>query len=330
MTLRPCAIEMGIIDRWQKGLPLVAKPYAEMARREGLSEQDVMQQLAHLLATGVIARIGATVRPNTAGASTLAAMSVPAEQLETVAEIVNQEPGVNHNYERDHALNLWFVATGANRPAVDAALSRIEARSGHGVIDLPLTRSYFIDLGFPLHDREGWKLQRKSDLQQPDEPVVLLDNERRLLIALQDGLALVPRPYHALGKAVGLSEDEVVAQLESLLRRGIITRLGLIVRHRELGFAANAMAVWDIDDAKIDSVGAQLACEPAVTLCYRRPRRPPVWPYNLFCMVHGRERAMVEREVERLALRAGIADRPRAVLFSNRRFKQRGASLTAA
>ena len=151
------------------------------------------------------------------------------------------------------------------------------------------------------------------------------DIDRRLLAAIQDGLPLTPRPYAAVGEALGLSEAEVIARLGALLDRGIVRRLGLIVRHRELGYRANAMIVWDLPDAAVDEIGARIAAFPFVTLCYRRERRPPDWPYNLYCMIHGRERTAVLAQLDEIVATLGIGSAPRAVLFSRRRFKQRGA-----
>ena len=102
-------------------------------------------------------------------------------------------------------------------------------------------------------------------------------------------------------------------------------RLGLVLRHRELGYRANAMTVWDVPDERVPDAAAALTRLPFVTLCYRRPRRPPVWPYNLFCMIHGQDRALVLAEVEEATAVAGLSGLPRAVLFSRRCFKQRGA-----
>jgi DNA-binding Lrp family transcriptional regulator len=151
------------------------------------------------------------------------------------------------------------------------------------------------------------------------------DQNRRLLAAMQNGLPLTPRPYRDLGARLGMSEVEVLRRLSALLEAGVIKRLGLIVRHRELGYAANAMAVWDVPDEDADAVGRRIAGIDFVSLCYRRPRRMPDWPYNLFCMIHGRDRRVVLGQVEAVARLAGLTDRPSAVLFSRRRFKQRGA-----
>jgi DNA-binding Lrp family transcriptional regulator len=153
----------------------------------------------------------------------------------------------------------------------------------------------------------------------------LNDGERRLIAAIQDGLPLVPRPYAAIGGALHMSEAEVIAALRRLIEGGVIKRFGVIVRHRELGYRANAMVVWDVPDARVADAGRTLAALPFVTLCYRRPRRLPAWPYSLFCMIHGRDREAVEALVDEASAAAGLESLPRAVLFSRRRFKQRGA-----
>jgi DNA-binding Lrp family transcriptional regulator len=149
--------------------------------------------------------------------------------------------------------------------------------------------------------------------------------DRRLIAALQDGLPLAPFPYAELGRQTGLSESEVLRRLAALIEGGVIRRFGCIVRHHELGYTANAMVVWDVPDDAVDEIGVRVATREFVTLCYRRIRHPPAWPFNLFCMVHGRDRAMVLQQVEALRQLPDLAGRPTAVLFSRRRFKQRGA-----
>ena len=119
------------------------------------------------------------------------------------------------------------------------------------------------------------------------------DTDHHILAAMEDGLPLIPRPYQELAERLGVAEDELIARLRALLECGIIKRLGLIVRHHELGYAANAMVVWDVPDEAVGAIGRRMSELPFVTLCYRRERRPPTWPYNLFCMIHGRDRHTV-------------------------------------
>jgi DNA-binding Lrp family transcriptional regulator len=151
----------------------------------------------------------------------------------------------------------------------------------------------------------------------------------RLLEALQDGLPLDPRPYAALGARLGRSEADVITAIERLIGNGTIRRFGIIVRHHELGYCANAMVVWDVPDSEVATAGRQLAALPFVTLSYRRPRRLPDWPYNLFAMIHGRDRAAVEGLIVQATKAAALEDVPSATLFSRRRFKQRGARYVA-
>ena len=154
--------------------------------------------------------------------------------------------------------------------------------------------------------------------------------DRRLLHAIADGLPLTPRPFETLAGELGVGEDEVLERLQRLIDGGVITRFGVVVRHRELGYLANAMAVWDVPDGAVESIGEKVRTLSFVTLCYQRPRRLPDWPYNLFCMVHGRDRAIVRQQIREINDACGLGTQPQDVLFSLRRFKQCGAHYAPA
>jgi DNA-binding Lrp family transcriptional regulator len=155
--------------------------------------------------------------------------------------------------------------------------------------------------------------------------MVLSDKDRQLIAAIQGGLPLVAKPYAAIAEQLGLTEAGVIARLETLQAAGMIKRMGVVVKHRELGYRANAMVVWDIPDDQVERIGELLAGETCVTLCYQRPRRLPAWRYNLFCMIHGSERDSVLRRLEQIASNHGLEKIPHSVLFSGHSFKQRGA-----
>lgn len=312
-----------LIDGWQRGFPLVPRPYAEIGAALGLAESEVLRRLRTLKDSGALSRIGAIVRPNTAGASTLAALATPEADIGRIAGLVVAEPGVNHAYEREHRYNLWFVATAADRAGVDSALARIAARAGLPVLDLPMIRDFHIDLGFSIFDKPGARTARNG-ARPPSAPVS--DDDRRLLATMEDGLALAPEPYADLARRLRANEGEVRARLAALVESGVVRRLGLVLRHRAFGYDANAMVVWDIPGERLDKTAAQFVAHDFVTLCYERPRRED-WPYNLFTMVHGRERAQTLAEVAQLA---ALCDAPHEILFSRRCFRQRGARLSAA
>lgn len=151
--------------------------------------------------------------------------------------------------------------------------------------------------------------------------------DRRIVRATQGGLPLEPRPYRAVAEAVGLEPDEVMARMERMLAAGAIRRIGAVPNHYALGYRANGMAVWDVDDEAVDALGAEIAARGLSSHCYRRPRHPPRWPYNLFTMVHGRERAEAMRAVEAIAAVLGPAARSHEVLFSTRILKKTGLRL---
>jgi DNA-binding Lrp family transcriptional regulator len=148
-----------------------------------------------------------------------------------------------------------------------------------------------------------------------------------LIRVIQGGLPLVERPFAAVAAELGWTEEAVIERIRALRAQGAIKRLGVVVRHQELGYGANAMVVWDLPDAKVDTLGRRIGALPFVTLCYRRPRRPPEWPFNLFTMIHGRDRAAVLTQVAHLKadLETELGPLTNAVLFSGQRFKQRGA-----
>ncbi len=151
------------------------------------------------------------------------------------------------------------------------------------------------------------------------------DTDRRLLAAIAKGLPLAPRPFAEVAARLGLSEAEVIARLAQLKRSGVLRRFGVVVRHHELGYGANAMVVWDAPDDQVRALGRCLAGFDFITLCYQRPRRLPQWRYNLYCMIHGKSREEVLSNLEWMVNRCGLQSLPHEVLFSRRRFKQCGA-----
>ncbi|HET9337573.1 MAG TPA: Lrp/AsnC family transcriptional regulator [Casimicrobiaceae bacterium] len=145
--------------------------------------------------------------------------------------------------------------------------------------------------------------------------------------ATQAGLPLVARPYDAIAASLGVEPRVVIERLGAMLASGAIRRIGVVPNHYRLGWTANGMSVWDVDDARVDALGDKVGALPGVTHCYRRPRRLPAWPYNLFAMVHGRTRAEVEAQVADIAALLGDAARAHDVLYSTRILKKTGLRL---
>ena len=148
---------------------------------------------------------------------------------------------------------------------------------------------------------------------------------RRLIEVLQDGLATVSRPYALIGQQLDISEDEVIVRLTRLKQLGLIKRLGVIVNHRKLGYRSNAMVVFDVPDDLVTQIAGHVSKFSFVNLCYLRPRRGNQWPYNLYCMIHGKNREKVLQQLEHLIESCGLLSFSHEVLFSKQCFKQRGA-----
>lgn len=165
----------------------------------------------------------------------------------------------------------------------------------------------------------------KYRLPSLPQQVVLDDIDQRLITLIQTGLPLSPTPYADIGEKLQLDEEDVIQRIQKLNDDNVIKRFGVVVRHHELGYKANAMTVWNIPDEAVSELGACMGQFDFVTLCYRRPRRLPDWPYNLFTMIHGKDRDDVMANIELLAKRCNLKEVEYNVLFSTRRFKQRGA-----
>ena len=311
-----------LLNDWQQRLPLLPQPFEAMGRRYGCSEAVVMEQLAQALAQGSVSRLGGVFAPGSGGAGLLCALAVPSERLESVAAQVNAMPGVNHNYEREHVYSLWFVVTGPSREWIEQRLHSLEQDCGLQALRLPMVRPYRINLGFDLRVRGPVPVP--AGAAQPARVRAITQAQRPLAALLEQGLPLQPRPYAAWAQAMGWTEAEVLATLQAWLDAGVLRRFGVIVRHHELGIASNAMCVFDVPDEQVDVHAKVLAQQPGVTLCYRRERAPG-WPYNLFCMIHGREREGVRAALAAAREAAGLLAFPQAQLFSRRRFKQCGS-----
>lgn len=322
----PDSAEFALLNDYQHDFPLLDRPFAELAGRHALDEERVLGVFARWLHDGTISRIGAVLAPGRIGESALAALAVPAADVEAVAARVSAIPEVNHNYLREHEINLWFVITARCPTSFRAVIERIERDTGYPVLVLPLEEAFHIDLGFDLDQHRRAARRAKADVQAAGEsPCLLPLLEQQLLEALQDGLPLTPQPYTEIGRRVGLAGDRVIEMITNWLVEGVCKRFGVVVRHHELGFIANAMCVWDVPDQLVRDLGRRMAREPGVTLCYRRRRAAPMWSYNLFCMIHGRARGEVLAVRDAIAQRHGLDQWQHAVLFSTRRFKQRGA-----
>ena len=337
------ALDAALINHLQRALPISERPFADAAAALGTDEATLIARLHALLAAGVLTRLGPMFQIERGGGQfVLAALAAPEACYAAVTEQVNAQPEVAHNYRREHALNMWFVIAAESPAAAHAACQRIEALTGLPVHAFPKEREFRVDLYLPAQAdgaapaapavppalRADAQEQAQAQAQAPTVArASLTDAERRLIAATQGGLPLVERPYDAVGAALGLSGAQVRAQLAAMQARGLVRRVAAVPNHYALGYVANGMTVWDVDDEQVDALGARIGAHPGVSHCYRRPRRPPVWRYNLFAMLHGHSRAEVEAQAAELAALLGSACRAHDILYSSAILKKTGLRL---
>jgi len=339
-------LQQDIINNFQKDFPLCDSPYFTIAQKlnsindetyneNKVTEQSVFNAFVDLDISGVTSRIGPVFDHKKAGASTLAALAVKEDDLDKVASIVNQFEQVNHNYARGSHFNktdynLWFVVTASDPVALNNALTRIELLTGLKVLILPMEASYHLDLAFSINvtGKVSTKVNDHPSVEEIAEqaPSLTEIKKSQLRKLIESGLPKQLQPYQALAEAIDCTEQQVLTQIANWQQTGLIRRFGLVVKHRKLGYNANAMVVWNIDNEQVDTIAAKLAKREEVSLCYRRPRRLPDWPYNLFCMIHGTDKDVVLQQIEELTQELSLTKIEKDILFSYKAYKQKGAS----
>ena len=306
----------------QRGLPLVERPFAVLGERVGLSETAVLDCVAGMMASGAARRLGAVFDSRSLGyESTLCAVDVPSANLEEVAARLTPSTGITHCYEREGRPNLWFTLT-APKDGLTAERIRVAALlHPHALLDLPSVRTFKIEAVFDTRSIDGHADSRKSQarVRHLHQPRALEKPERTVVRRFQDSIPLVPEPFTALGNELGWTAKDLLALLAQWKESGILRRIGLIVRHRELGFAANGMGVWQVDPPQAAEAGRVLASVPDVTHCYER-RLHALFPFNLFAMIHAGNRDDLYRLWERMTATAGL--KAGQLLVSAREFKK--------
>ncbi len=319
------ALDAALLSELQERFPLSVTPFRELAQRLGTDEAAVLDRVVALHESGILRHVTPIFEPAALGyASSLVAMRVPEERLAAAVEAVNAHPGVSHNYRREHAFNLWFTI--AVPPGLDlrAHIDRLHAlASAASTRPLPTLRRFKIGVSLDLSGERAMDHQDDAPSgasghgAAPAAP--LTERDIGIIRAVQGNLPLQREPFADAARALGMAQSEVVAALDDLRARGCLRRVAGIVRHRQAGFTANGMGVWNVPDADTVAIGEAMARYSAISHCYERPRYPD-WPYNLFTMIHARNRDECDAFVAGLARTHGIEDH--AVLYSTVEYKK--------
>jgi len=317
------------INRYQGGFPIVEHPYSCIAANLGTDEANLIATIEGLLADGILSRFGPLYDASSmGGALTLAAMSVPQKKFTGIAEAINNLPEVAHNYRRAHTLNMWFVIATETPGQLQQTIERIEQLSGLAVYNFPKIQTFYLGLWLSLDNSGG--VRTVSIEESARRAGMNIDQfDRDIIRASQDGFALHPDPYGEVAKHCGRDRQRVMERIRKMLDCGVIRRIGAVPNHYRLGLSCNGMSVWDVADERLDALGELVGKLDCVSHCYERPRHLPLWPYNLYAMVHGHDREEVNQKVNKIAELLGSDCMQYDVLVSTRILKKSGLRLVA-
>ena len=302
--------------------PLVDRPYAEIAAKHGLSEDEVMRRVSVLKGLGLIRQINAIFDTRRLGyKSALIAFAVKPDKLDAVADRINEHPGVSHNYERNHEYNMWFTLAVPPGEDMKDELDRMAALDG--VVKyrlLPTLKMYKIGVKLDMVNEDAEKPKPTEEVKElnPDR-LEITERDKEFVRELQKDLQVVKEPFKAMAENLGITTQQLFGKAREYESIGLMRRFAAILRHRDAGFVANGMVVWHVPEDRVDDVGFKLAAYPQVSHCYRRPIYPD-WQYNVFSMIHARTLDAAEKMAVEMSEMIGVSDYK--ILFSSREFKK--------
>lgn len=314
-----------LLNELQDNYPLVERPYAEVGARMGLTEDEVVTRLREARTAGVVRQVCAIFDTKTLGySSALVAAKVPADKLAYAAKVVNAHPGVSHNYRRNHEFNMWYTVAMPPGHDLSAVISRLCELSGaDSMREMPTLRLFKIGVTLDVageRPADARGAPEYSD-EKREKAVGREISERDVayIRATQGNLDDVATPFESVAAALGWSVDEVIEYGHAMVERGVLRRFAAILNHREAGFRANGMAVWNVPVERIQEFGQFVAGYRNVSHCYQRPVYPD-WQYNVFSMIHAPRVDGVEAVAKAIADETGITDH--RVLYSSEEFKK--------
>jgi len=316
-------VDKKLLNLLQWDFPMTERPFRDLGEKLGIGEEETMARVSGMKGSKVIRQISAIFDSRRLGyKSTLVAMKFPPERLDESAEIINEHPGVSHNYGRNHAFNLWFTLTIPSDQNVTKTANELgERASSLKTLVLPTIRLFKIGVKFDMADEvDPMATSGSSGDGKLPRPAALSETDIRLVRALQEDLPVIGEPFAPLAERAGMSVAEILGHGKRMLDAGIMRRFAAVLRHQLVGFTANAMGVWIVLPAKVEEVGPIMGSFNAVSHCYQRPTYPPDWPYNLFTMVHAKSPEAALEILKGISAKTGITEY--ASLFSTREYKK--------
>jgi DNA-binding Lrp family transcriptional regulator len=317
-------LDRKLLNLMQGSFPIAPRPYEQVASLAEVPEAEVMSRVQRLLDKRIIRQVTPIFDTRALGySSMLVAAKVDPENPHRAAAVINEHPGVSHNYLRNHDFNLWFtIATEPDSQlGLEGTLEVLAREAGaESVRQLPTLKLFKIRMDLEM---EGGT-QELASAVEAKEPIELDPqpyDERDIAVirALQGDMPVVSEPYAPAAAALGMPQQALLDHLSAMQERGLLRRVAAILFHRRAGFSANGMGVWQVPDEKIADIGRRMAAVRGISHCYQRPTYAD-WPYSVFTMAHGRSKEECDAVLDAIAEKTGISER--ATLYSSTEFKK--------
>lgn len=307
-----------LLELLQQDFPLISKPFQKFSEEIGITESEVLERTKFFTENDIVREISGIFELRKLGySSTLVAAEVDEEGIDDVTGTINAHPGVGHNYLRNNAFNIWFTFAVPPEKSLEEELDKLLGIPHvQRYMQLPTEKTYKINAQFKLTGDNGETAKRKLYNVSKD---VVHDVDRDLVRELQKHVPVVSEPFKVMADNLGIQEDELFDRIKSLKASGCLRRIAGVLRHRKVGFSANAMVCWSVDEDKVDATGEFLTQFPEVTHCYRR-RTYDFWPYSLYSMIHGTDREACDQFIDSLKEKIEYTDCK--VLYSSKEFKK--------
>jgi DNA-binding Lrp family transcriptional regulator len=315
-----------LLNALQSRFPLDPRPFAEVARAAGMEEGEALERADWLLRERIIREITPIFDTTALGySSMLVAAKVDSDNPHRAAGIINEHPGVSHNYLRNHDFNLWFTIATApdSKLGLDGTLEVLRDLSGaESMRKLPTLTMFKISMNLEM---EGGTDKLAAPVEavepQPRDPVPIDEFDVAVIRALQGPMEVRPDAYAPAAARLGVPVERLLSHLEGMVTRKVLRRVAAILFHRRAGFSANGMGVWKVPEERIMELGPRMAAVRGVSHCYRRPTYPD-WPYSVFTMAHGRSKEECDAVLDGVAAVCGLEGDDRSTLYSSTEFKK--------
>ncbi len=309
-----------ILSIIQKNFPLRSKPFLEIAKQLGITEKEVLSILQKEKDNNIIRQTSAIFDTKSLGfKSSLVAFKVKKEDIDKAVDIINEHPGVSHNYERDHDFNIWFTIAvdPKSKLGLEKSVEILAKESkAEDFIILPTLKMFKISVKLNTTGKDAKKEKIKKRVKKD---ITLTPLHYEIIKLVQEDIDIVSEPFKRIVNQLDIDYDTFFKILQELQDAGIMRRFAAILNHRKAGFNANAMTVWDVDEKKGEEIGKIAAEFSAVSHCYLRPKYPN-WPYNLFTMIHGKTIEETNSIIADIA--SEIEHKAKRPLYSTREFKK--------